>query len=236
MAYKRRIVTMLLLIGIVSGTMAVPAWAAKVAVPQNVRWEDTRACWDEAEDAYLYEIQLYRNGSKYGTEYNTSSISIDLSGSMREKGRYTFRVRVRDRITDEYGRYSETSSAYVQEEDLTPKKTTSTKRTTATTTKVETTKEENPGPGEATTSWKRDEKGWWYQNTDGTYLSGGWHQVNQKWYYFNGEGYMQTGWLTIEGKQYYCSPDGARVDGWIQLDGGYYYFNEQGQLDAGKSM
>ena len=44
------------------------------------------------------------------------------------------------------------------------------------------------------TSWKQDGKGWWFENTDGTYVSNAWKQINGKWYAFDNQGYMRTGW------------------------------------------
>lgn len=60
--------------------------------------------------------------------------------------------------------------------------------------------------------WKQDGTGWFYQNTDGSYLTDGWHWVGGRSYYFNGQGYCLTSTTT---------PDGYTVDGsgaWI-VDG-----------------
>lgn len=214
-----------LLACIFSGCITVPAMATKIAVPQNVRWEGTKACWDEAEDAYQYQIQIYKNGSKQNSEISTSSLSIDLAGRMKEKGRYTFRVRVRDRISDEYGRYSELSPTYIQEKEQVNK----TKRTTKTSNKKQ-PETGNPGPGAVGKGWMQDSNGWWYKNADGTYPLGGWYQIEESWYYFNSEGYMQTGWLNLDGQQFYCYTDGRRAVGWIKLNEGYYHFDENGVL------
>lgn len=209
---------------------AIPGLAAKISVPQNIRWEDSKACWDEAEDAFQYQVQLYRNGSKLDYTINTNGLSIDLSGYMRKKGRYTFRVKVRDRISDEYGRYSELSTSYVQEKDLDTNKT-NTRRTTkkTNTTKVNTQNgDENPGPGVVGKNWQHDGSGWWYRNEDGSYPAGEWKEIDQAWYYFREDGYRHTGWLTIEGARYYCHEDGTRAIGWVEIDEEYFYFDENG--------
>lgn len=52
--------------------------------------------------------------------------------------------------------------------------------------------------------WKQDTTGWHYQNTDGSYLSGGWHWINGKSYYFDSNSYCLTATTT---------PDGYTVDG-----------------------
>ena len=39
-------------------------------------------------------------------------------------------------------------------------------------------------------SWKKNKKGWWYQDTKGWYPKNRWQKIDGKWYYFNSEGYM----------------------------------------------
>ena len=39
-------------------------------------------------------------------------------------------------------------------------------------------------------NWKKDNKGWWYQENDGTYPKDDYKYVNEQWYYFDQEGYM----------------------------------------------
>ncbi len=228
---KKKTFGALLLAAAASLMLSVPAMAAKISVPQNVRWEETKACWDEAEDAYQYQIQLYKDGVKQKSTINTTSLSIEMSGYMREKGKYTFQVRVRDRISDEYGRYSAKSGAYEQEKTVTEKR--SVKRTTSQNKKKQEDKEPNPGPGEAVNGWQRDSSGWWYRNKDGSYLMGGWYTIAEKWYYFDSAGYMKTGWFVADGIEYYAYPDGVRAVGWSEINGGYYYFNENGAYNPG---
>lgn len=61
-------------------------------------------------------------------------------------------------------------------------------------------------------AWASDEKGWWIQYPDGTYLTNAWYQSPESglWYYMGADGYMLTNTIT---------PDGCTVnaDGvWIQ--------------------
>lgn len=58
--------------------------------------------------------------------------------------------------------------------------------------------------------WDRDDVGWFYKNTDGSYLSSGWYWVDGRSYYFNDQGYCLTSTTT---------PDGYKVDesgAWVQ--------------------
>lgn len=226
-SWLKKMVSLIVLVSLMSSLMAVSIIAAKIGVPENLRWEGTKACWDEVEDAYQYQVLLYKDGVKTNSTINSSSNSVELSGRMKEKGKYTFQVRVRERISDEYGRYSSSDSGtYIQEKTI--KSTRNTKRTTSTRSSSTSSGERNPGPGVAGQNWKEDNNGWWYDRGEGSYPKGEWFQVEQKWYYFDENGYLLVGWITVDGKEYYCYSDGDRAAGWSEIDGGYYYFDVNG--------
>lgn len=58
-------------------------------------------------------------------------------------------------------------------------------------------------------SWKRNEKGWWYEYKDSSYPMGGWskdaegniietltwRKINGRWWAFGNDGYLKTGWV-----------------------------------------
>ncbi len=49
-------------------------------------------------------------------------------------------------------------------------------------------------PSMATTAqWKRNDRGWWYEEANGSYPTATWKLINNKWYYFDGIGYMAEG-------------------------------------------
>lgn len=54
-----------------------------------------------------------------------------------------------------------------------------------------------------TIGWHLDAKGWWYADSENTYLRETWQLIGHHWYYFGSDGYMLTGWQTIKGKMYY---------------------------------
>lgn len=86
-------------------------------------------------------------------------------------------------------------------------------------------------------SWKYDDRGWWFKNSDGSYPTNIWQLLSYEqkaaWYHFDAEGYMQTGWFKdTDGKWYYLNPAadgtcGSMVTGWKWIDGYWYYFNEK---------
>ena len=62
-------------------------------------------------------------------------------------------------------------------------------------------------------SWKRNEKGWWYEYKDSSYPMGGWskdaegniietltwRKINGRWWAFGNDGYLKTGWVKVSG-------------------------------------
>lgn len=86
-----------------------------------------------------------------------------------------------------------------------------------------------------TGGWKRDNRGWWYQYSDGSYSSSSWVNINSIWYYMGSSGYMQTGWLNYGGGWYYLdAANGDMKVGWISINNLWYYFNPSngGRLDV----
>lgn len=87
--------------------------------------------------------------------------------------------------------------------------------------------------------WRKDEKGWWYENADRTYPINTWKYLNymnqDSWYHFDENGYMQVGWFKdFDGRWYYLNPIsdgtcGSMVTGWKWIKGSdgkerCYYF------------
>lgn len=83
-----------------------------------------------------------------------------------------------------------------------------------------------------TEGWKKDAKGWWYQNADGTYPKNQWKKIGGKWYHFDKNGYMQTGWYQEGNTYYYLKKDGSMAaDEWV--DNGKYYVDSSGHWIKG---
>lgn len=83
--------------------------------------------------------------------------------------------------------------------------------------------------------WQQDQKGYWYENEDGSYWTDGWHWVNNKCYYFNKEGYCLLDTVTPDG--YQVDATGAWVENGVvqeqtpsvrNLEGLYGWHNEYG--------
>ena len=85
-------------------------------------------------------------------------------------------------------------------------------------------------PSMATTAqWKRNDRGWWYEEANGSYPTATWKLINNKWYYFDGIGYMaESRWIG----NYYVGADGALLVSTVTPDG--YYVDETGKWIEGK--
>lgn len=58
--------------------------------------------------------------------------------------------------------------------------------------------------------WMPDSVGWWYQNTDGSYLKSGWYWIDGCCYYFNSNGYILTDTTAPDGSA--VNSDGAWIN------------------------
>lgn len=82
-------------------------------------------------------------------------------------------------------------------------------------------------------SWIKDNVGWWYRNSDGSYPKNKWMNIKNTWYYFNSKGYMVTNWQWINNKWYYFDTNGAMVTGWQNINDIWYYFSIAGDMNTG---
>ena len=76
--------------------------------------------------------------------------------------------------------------------------------------------------------WKKNDKGWWYEEADGSYPTNAWKLIKDKWYYFDGIGYMvENRWIG----NYYLGVDGAMLVNTSTPDG--YYVDATGKWGEG---
>lgn len=85
-----------------------------------------------------------------------------------------------------------------------------------------------------TGEWKKNSKGWWYVNPDGTYPKNKWQKIDGVWYHFDSKGYMQTGWIKLKSKWYYLGTDGKMQTGWIPWKSHWYYCGTDGAMYTGE--
>lgn len=101
-------------------------------------------------------------------------------------------------------------------------------------------------------SWKKDNKGWWAEDTGGWYPKNCWQKIDGYWYYFDVSGYMSSSewregyWLSESGaleyeytalwKQnstgwwYEDSSGWYPVNCWQKIDGKWYFFDSSGYM------
>ena len=89
--------------------------------------------------------------------------------------------------------------------------------------------------------WVEDEKGWWYERSDGSYPKDKWEKIEGEYYCFDSEGYMMMGWIWWAGSWYYCKKskpgEGKMLTGWqtIKWKGKScrFYFDNTGAMYPG---
>ncbi|MDO5517455.1 MAG: N-acetylmuramoyl-L-alanine amidase family protein [Clostridium sp.] len=86
-------------------------------------------------------------------------------------------------------------------------------------------------PSSASAAWKHDGYGWW--NTEGSYYSIGWRNIDNNWYYFDSNGYMKTGWAHVNGTWYYLNESGSMKTGWLNSNNSWYYLDNSGAMKTG---
>lgn len=223
---------------------ALAVWASvRLDTVSDVWWDEdnmTVAVWEEVEDAYQYEVNLYCDDSRI-TTFKTKKTRYNVESKMTREGEYTFRVRALAKSKDkEYhdGYWSDYSDGvYI---DAAYAELVKNGGTIDTTTSGPGAKTEtgNTAPVSSVVysgKWIQNETGWWYQKNDGTFPSNGWFQdpATAKWYFFNAEGYMVTGWIDWNGARYYCGPGGEMYTGTCTVDGTSYTFDASGALVGG---
>ena len=81
-----------------------------------------------------------------------------------------------------------------------------------------------PSFAKGAAEWKKNDKGWWYEEADGSYPTSAWKYINNKWYYFDNIGYMvENQWIG----NYYLGSDGAMLVSTRTPDG--YYVDASGK-------
>ena len=99
---------------------------------------------------------------------------------------------------------------------------------------------------EVKADWQRDNVGWWYLRTDGSYYKDIEAKINGKFYKFDERGYMMTGWHLKEYKNisgalvqnwsYFDPVNGDKKFGWQNIDGKWYYLTTDGAAMGDKPI
>lgn len=226
--------------GLLSAVGAATAFAAsktRLETVTDLYWGDdgTTANWEKVDDAYQYEIRLYREESQVET-IKTKKEHLDLEKKMTKEGNYTFKVRALAKSKSKEfsdGYWSEMSEeTYISDSFAQRIKNGETAKSGGPSGDNTTVEKEAQIVRQA--KWMQDPTTgrWWYQNADGSYPANGWWQdpSNGVWYFFDAQGYMQTGWIDWNGNRYYCTQSGAMAVGDYTIDGAAYRFDASGIL------
>lgn len=101
----------------------------------------------------------------------------------------------------------------------------------------------NGDAGDGYSHWKSDDKGWWLQYADGTYVAGNiatradgstyenvaWEMINGEWFCFGADGYAKAGWVLDEvlGGWFYVDINNGMRTGWLFDGVNWYYLNPE---------
>ena len=81
--------------------------------------------------------------------------------------------------------------------------------------------------------WENTDRGWKYKESNGSYVTNTWKQVDGIWYFFDGDGHIATSWRQIDGAWYFFNASGAMLTGWVQSGNDWYYMNPSGAMATG---
>lgn len=168
-------------------------------------WDEDNAIahWDQNGIAKKYKVRLCRGKGGSSIEDGVGSVhtvienSFDFAEQIPKAGNYYFKVRAVD-IRGNQGDWVESPWFEVTKEELLEWKG----------------------------SWRQNERGWWFENRDGSWPKECWQMIDSDWYFFDSEGYMKTGWIDWNGKSYFCSESGAMLVSCTTPDG--YSVGEDG--------
>lgn len=82
--------------------------------------------------------------------------------------------------------------------------------------------------------WRQDAYGWWWEESDGSYPTNDWKQINGEWFRFDDKGYCLINKWFFDGKYwFYFDKRGATVTGWVFINHRWYYFDNDGGMVKG---
>ena len=203
----------------------------------DVWWEESKAGWDKIEDAYQYEVRIYRDGYRVDT-VRTKGTKLECRGRMDRAGEYTFEVRARAKSGSSlfiHSDWSDRSDSYVVDDAQAEKNKELRQQTElyipqGASGPGDAVGAERPAENQTDTGrkigWNQDNVGWWWLDTDGTYPVNQWRYIDNVWYFFDQTGYMKTGWISWNGAWYYCDASGAMLTNTYTPDG--YYVDGNG--------
>ncbi|MDS8788475.1 N-acetylmuramoyl-L-alanine amidase LytA, partial [Streptococcus pneumoniae] len=85
------------------------------------------------------------------------------------------------------------------------------------------------------TGWQKNNTGYWYVHSDGSYPKDKFEKVNDTWYYFDSSGYMLADrWKKhTDGNWYWFDNSGELATGWKKIADKWYYFDVEGAMKTG---
>ena len=161
--------------------------------------------WNGSDDVVYYELRLYRNERLITTIRPIKENSISLAKYISSAGTYRFEVRGLYNSSRE-GNWQDSDSIEVSAERAA---------------QIQASVFQQGGNGPAGGTWKNDATGWWYCNSDGSYVTNNWQLIDDKWYFFDENGYRKTGWVIWKEQWYFLNENGEMLTNSATPDGKY---------------
>lgn len=189
-------------------TVTMPSLANQVRPVENADFggENGECKWDEVTNAGSYEVKFMRGNTMLGGMQTVTTNSYNGRQYMTKEGDYYFKVRpINKNDTSVSTSWTESNHISISKAQADANKN-------------------SQLAAQSNGSWKKNEKGWYFELTDGTYPANAWRYINNEWYYFGADGYMTVGWQFINNNWYYfdmthgnmlkntITPDGYHLD------------------------
>lgn len=221
-------------------TLRLKPVSGDLGVVEDVFWVSStvgKGMWSKVDNAYAYQLKLYRENTMVKTIDKTTTTTFDFYPYMTKEGVYTFRVRAIPRNTDESsylsaGEWQYSDEIYI-DKALVADGSGQSNSANSGLSEPGQAGSSSPDSAHPQFGWAKDGSGWWYHENDGSFPVNRWSYINNKWYLFDMAGYMRIGWQKWNDKNYYLSVNGDMASGWLEDNKKWYYMGTDGAMQTG---
>lgn len=203
----------------------LPALVNQVSPIETVYLNNSgQATWGESKGSSGYQVKLMRDNSTsaIGGVQNFITTSANVKNLLTKTGTYTLKVRAISGDGTKFGPWVSSNSITVSQAEAAKNYN---EGLNVNLQAVQNNIQTAPNNGQNTQlqgTWQRNNTGWWYVLSDGSYVTYTWKEIDGNWYYFNADGYMLVGWQNINGNWYYLDLNSGKMLVDTTTPDGYY--------------
>lgn len=197
----------------------LPALVNQVSPIETVSLNNSgQATWSESKASSGYQVKLMKDNSTsaIGGVQSFVTTSANVKNLLTRTGTYILKVRAISSDGTKFGPWVSSNSITVSQaeaaknynEGLNPQAVQNNAQTSQNT--------------QLKGTWQRNNTGWLYVLSDGSYVTYTWKEIDGNWYYFNADGYMLVGWQNINGNWYYLDLNSGKMLANTTTPDGYY--------------